>query len=951
MKRVRELGAQLQYSSNPFAQIPHEVMPNIWSRLPEESLAALLCADTYLSRLHGANNARRQQRKVVLALRPRLCRSDSRVFLSVYASERLDACKDSACDANVRARNLALISKVGIKIGNLWFWTCESRREFFDCLQSLNKNLQAQFLESVLRQGLLLDDFRRLDDFARFLRLFGGEEKDIHRALSEISGLGSLSPKCAVAFRIWLLELIGCETDASTVDPSMVFAALVDHLKSLQDVELAHALPWLPTRLVFNAESHEGGHNAYVCTRAKARAYLMKTYFDLCARLEPALAVTTHAASIETATLLYKGIGWDLRDRKVVSDVIEAMMESLLELKEKALVVAMQELLRRCPYVLDKRGANPLALCRHIQQSVSEGKAALMVELLMVTALIEMKHEDEGPYFNFAEGDGARAVALRDMFDMSVALPARDMSADALAMLACVVAYMPGSALKSGAVGRIIALMEAKAPSEHLSLWVLLAHLSALLDQADRERVRYMLQQAARHMPQAQSSTLVAALRDADALESLCSGKGVSMKSVYPGLWSVDSVWRSELDLIEATLNHILAAALHEEFLASFFVQLNALRGWRKFGPSKRELWLWDSADQKKTSLIPDNEPQSEEDKLARMASLAAHIQHLSAVSRHDVYSRGRYYVMAMVLRRKRPSMMSWPVELYRAHLKSLHELSIRLGKNADAALRECIDASMAANNTFGVKLLEHWQPLLRDLTLDERYRILDQLASSCYETEVPPSAADLAYLNTMIDLASLLRDGDKPDYLDTLLLQAAMPPCDERERIFHRIREIGGKLFKEFAGQIDTREIVLWTDSKRLRSRVVEHSRKNIPLTHVQVHELIARAGLGRFLNEGQVKIVRSMMLENTWLRADAEKLEPEHWTALLRAFEDIYGKAAQAAGNAAPSLSAAQHTVDLSGAEGRAQTIPELDEHEVDFETFQALGFVEQWFADDMQ
>ena len=53
-------GALPYFSSNPFAHIPLDVMPNIWSRLPEEALAALLCVDRYFYGLPYAKDARRE---------------------------------------------------------------------------------------------------------------------------------------------------------------------------------------------------------------------------------------------------------------------------------------------------------------------------------------------------------------------------------------------------------------------------------------------------------------------------------------------------------------------------------------------------------------------------------------------------------------------------------------------------------------------------------------------------------------------------------------------------------------------------------------------------------------------------------------------------------------------------------------------------------------------------
>jgi hypothetical protein len=139
-----------------------------------------------------------------------------------------------------------------------------------------------------------------------------------------------------------------------------------------------------------------------------------------------------------------------------------------------------------------------------------------------------------------------------------------------------------------------------------------------------------MLQQAAQHMTQAQSGMLITAMRDADALDSVCSNKGLSMKGVYPSLRLAGTIDSQAREVIKATLNQILPAAHHEQFIASFFTQLKALRGWPEYVANVGDIGRSGGAVQYKAGLTSDAKPQSEASELARMVSPAAHMEYLS---------------------------------------------------------------------------------------------------------------------------------------------------------------------------------------------------------------------------------------------------------------------------------------------------------------------------------
>ncbi|MBK4733632.1 hypothetical protein [Noviherbaspirillum pedocola] len=584
------------------SDLPHAVMPNIWLRLPEDAMAALLCTAKRFYDEEEFRTFRRLERRFDLTARPTFVVEEGSFFHhsgmpSAYFDKVRDMLDDKSLTQAGRARNLESF----IDQPKPSHQRAEYLRICFDALRNLDKSLRGRVLDRIFQSEISRQTHSNRQMLADFQLAFTTTRNTSERALSEEFDVTSMSPHCGTSMKIWFLYAKGYVKERqlaqemtnrnanAEIAAGTTFAELIEFMKGTKDSQVVDALPWVLAFCAAKTGKTQMRHRPFGISFCEALPTqgslntLARVYFHRCRDIQPELAVQLHMASLELLFLQGIDICFAPNDpnrkfaEQIQFETVVALIYALAQLKGETHDATMEYLMHRMGSHFFEINLNFEKLCNQIvENSATKNRARLIAQAMLVYALNQS--------INYARKNHDDACsALESMADICQSLPVEDMTAEVLATFSCMTAYLNEPELQSRMLDWIIAILASRSPFEHPRLLVLLAHLSVFFSSEDGTRLRTVLKEFAKRLSKPYENVLTAALHGSFALADALGKLEIGQKVFYSSLWrnySSTLVDLPALDCLTQGMELILSGNYHQEFTTSFFLQMEAMQTW-----------------------------------------------------------------------------------------------------------------------------------------------------------------------------------------------------------------------------------------------------------------------------------------------------------------------------------------------------------------------------------
>ncbi|MBK4733638.1 hypothetical protein [Noviherbaspirillum pedocola] len=277
-------------------------------------------------------------------------------------------------------------------------------------------------------------------------------------------------------------------------------------------------------------------------------------------------------------------------------------------------------------------------------------------------------------------------------------------------------------------------------------------------------------------MPERQASMVARARAEANSLARHMAESGFDVQSFFMNLWVYhmedhESFEMGIDDELRPVANSILSKKHHDGLISSFFIQLNAMRVW----PANSKTYLTEPliffccADNHENAIFIDPETREDEVKqLQKILSPAVQIKYLARLMGNG-YSAIDMFVGTAVLRY--PTLMPYSNDFAstiqrgtRAHILLMLELCDGY-ENLPSILAQC--ENMKNMDIAPVlEILPFLKRRLHESPSDVRLRLLMLLVSNDFSFSYPMTDRECELAHSIIDLATFLREGDRPIYL-----------------------------------------------------------------------------------------------------------------------------------------------------------------------------------------
>ncbi|MBK4733631.1 hypothetical protein [Noviherbaspirillum pedocola] len=885
-------------STGTLTDLPHDVMPNIWLRLPEETMAALLCTSKRFHSDQRLFTARALERKIALTARPTFLGNGTH-------SPDIEAVQALLNDTNLDSIGLARCLELFIDAqafscpSDAFYETC------FSALEKLDRYARGRALEKIF-QYWILEQYRLLgNNFAPFLLKIIGEREDWELGLAEEFELAFMSEQSRATIKIWLFFVISCKNDEFCKNSAKASTALIDFMKNVEEGEMIHALSWIPCL-----------HNRNVLTKnnagsaAQPEVALIMAYYEYCDRIDPVLSAKVHSASLELLQLhngdhIFQDPSQYWRSNQTVRQTTcEALVRTLLQLDDEASIDLLQYPLHRIRHTFGGHDFYKLQImhvCEKTMKSACRSRAGLGAQLMLIDVLSSFPCH--------AASNNIRIFHSVEPFWRN--LPATALTADALAMFSCMTAYMKNTELQSNMFDWLIKYLQTNPYSGNIRLVCLLAYLSAFLDHEKKFTLQLFLQNIVESMSGAHRDKLTSSLKGANFLANKFAEWNVEMSAFYSTLWRDHdlSTGHEDWDVCKRKERElILSENCHEEFIASFFLQLNAIRTWPElqknyvFEPFS---FFGDNDSPENSTTITSDSAQQELRKLETVLSPAAQLQYLKILLNSGHHGHGIQFLALAVLKyRELPPLSSvaqfspTPVWLHGHaqmpsvfHIKSILEI-FRKNKSDLPLIIEAGRGVTFANNKHIVSFLPFWHKLLKEYSSADRYRLLTMIASSHYFITGTPTSGDLAFTQVMSKLARYLRDGDKPDYLNRLAQRIDITISESGVHLFAPIKAVAASIPPEFGSRLQLQAIAICVHVQKLASLIRDRTNRGEKLHPLEKVGRIIAAPRDRRLSFSDIKMIFKWIshLENgsdISLKLACTSLSTEKWELVLSAYQ----------------------------------------------------------------